>query len=127
MKKCDALFSIKVRMLGAWEVDGVWYNKCYTHDIEEYRVMPIKKLQCGHYLSRYFKAARWNLDNVRPQCWLCNGMRKGMPVHFRANLVSEIGERRVLAVEALRDAPTKLTREFLTNLLKALEEKNIEK
>ena len=34
--------------------------------------------------------------------------------------VKEIGEARVLAVEALRDAPKKLSRDYLTTLLESL-------
>lgn len=117
IRECDDAMSRNVRMIGAWEVDGVWYNKCYTHDVEQYRVMPIKKLQCGHYLTRWYKAARWDYDNCRPQCYVCNMRKKGMSVEFRANLIKEIGVERVEAVEAKRRISVTLTREYLENLL----------
>jgi len=116
IKACDKEFSIKVRMNGAWLKDGEWWNRDYTTGYEA----PIKKLHCGHYLSRYYKAARWNFDNARPQSYMTNIHMRGDPIRFRQNLVAEIGEARVLAVEKLRDAPIKLSREYLTGLLAAL-------
>ena len=113
---CDKEFSIQVRMKGAWLVDGVWWNRCYTSGYEA----PVKKLHCGHYLSRYYKAARWDFDNARPQSMMANMWMRGDPINFRRNLINEIGEARVLAVEALRDAPIKLTREFLEATLTEL-------
>lgn len=76
-----------------------------------------KKLHCGHFLSRYYKAARWDEDNARPQCMMCNLWKRGDPITFRQNLIKEIGEERVKAVEAKRTQPTKLTREFLEQLI----------
>lgn len=127
IKEADSLFSKQVRMKGAFgnitenlmygtPVD--WENKCFTCK----NTYPTRKLHCGHYLSRYYKAARWNFDNARPQCMMCNMWKRGDPVVFRRNLIREIGEARVLAVEALRDAPTKLSREFLEDLIKTLKE-----
>lgn len=116
MRECDSLFSIQVRMKGAWLQDGVWWNKDYTTDYKA----PVKKLQCGHFLSRYYKAARWNFDNARPQSMMSNMWMNGDTIRFRQNLVKEIGIERVEAVEALRDAPIKLTREFLEAKIKEL-------
>lgn len=116
IKEADRLFSLKVRMRGAWLKDGEYWNRCYTSGYEA----PVKKLHCGHYLSRYFKAARWHEDNARPQSIMANMWMKGDLVRYRQNLVKEIGEARVLAVEALRDATIKLTREYLTSLIEEL-------
>lgn len=113
IKTADSIFSLTVRQLGA-NNDGL--NQCYTCK----KWFPIKKLQCGHYLSRYYKAARWNHDNARPQCMMCNMWKKGDIAQFRIYLVEEIGERRVKDVEALRNAPIKLSREYLTSLLASL-------
>lgn len=128
IKEADRLFSIRVRKDYRCTVGGAWLypidettgdiisSYCYTCG----RVYPIKKLHCGHYLSRFYKAARWNYDNARPQCMMCNLWKRGDPIVFRQNLIKEIGEARVLAVEALRDAPLKLSREYLTNLIQQL-------
>lgn len=116
IKEADSVFSKQVRMKGAWLKDGEWWNRCYTSGYEA----PVKKLQCGHYLSRYYKAARWDFDNARPQSMMANMWMRGDPIVFRRNLIAEIGEARVLAVEKLRDAPIKLSREYLVEKIAAL-------
>ena len=116
MKIADAAFSARVRRIGAWEQDGELWNKCFTGGY----VAPVKKLHCGHYLSRFYKAARWDFDNARPQSMMDNLWKRGDPITFRQNLIKEIGEARVLAVEAKRNVSFKLTREFLTNLIEEL-------
>lgn len=114
IKKADSLFSIQVRnRMASGDI-----NMCYTCR----NFFPIKSLHAGHYLSRRFKVARWNEDNARPQCFACNIMRKGDPIKFRNNLIQEIGAERVEAVEALRDAPIKLTREYLEELILTLQQ-----
>lgn len=114
IKTADTLFSTKVRQM-AWPHDKE-VKYCFTCNHPNHW----KKMHCGHYLSRYYKAARWNYDNARIQCMMCNLWKKGDTVVFRRNLISEIGETRVLTVEALRDAPIKLTREFLEEKIKEL-------
>ena len=116
MKTADALFSARVRRIGAWEKDGELWNKCFTGGY----VAPVKKLHCGHYLSRFYKAARWDFDNARPQSMMDNLWKRGDPITFRQNLIKEIGEKRVLAVEAKRNVSFKLTREFLNHLIEEL-------
>lgn len=113
IKTADALFSRKVRHLDKnYQIYG-----CFTCGV----AYPPKKLHCGHYLSRYYKSARWNFDNARPQCMMCNLWKRGDPITFRKNLIEEIGEERVLAVEALRNAPLKLSREFLESKIQELQ------
>lgn len=96
--------------------EGVAWNKCYTC----LRDFPVKKLHCAHYLSRYYKSARWDEDNTRPCCYICNVIKKGDLVSFRRNLVKEIGVERVDAVEAKRDISIKLSREYLEQLILSL-------
>ena len=116
IKECDAIFSIQTRMKGAEKTQYGLMNRCYTCG----NAFEVKRLHAGHYVSRMFKAARWNYDNARPQCFACNIYRKGDAVQFRIHLVAEIGEARVHAVEELRNAPVKLSRDFLTTLLEQL-------
>ncbi|MBT9167849.1 MAG: hypothetical protein DDT19_01192 [Syntrophomonadaceae bacterium] len=118
IKTADALFSAKARRIGAWEQDGELWNKCYTSGYKA----PIRKLHCGHYLSRYYKSARWDFDNARPQSMMDNMWKRGDPVRFRENLIREIGEARVLAVERKRGVSLKLTREYLTDLIYSLKQ-----
>lgn len=114
IKEADRLFSIFVRSTALGGMEG--YNNCFTCG----RMSETKKLHCGHYLSRFYKAARWDYDNARPQCMMCNLWKRGDPITFRQNLVKEIGIERVEAVEAKRTTSTKLTREFLEALIISL-------
>jgi len=113
MKRADQLFSIKVRQNNA-SLDGT--QICYTCGHKAHW----KKLHAGHFLSRYYKSARWDEDNVKPQCFICNIYKKGDAVKFRQNLIKEIGEKRVKAVERKRGVSLKLTREYLTKLIEKL-------
>src|SRR3990167_4089808 len=113
IKTADALFSASVRQLGA-NKEGL--NQCYTCK----KWFSIKKLHCGHFLSRYYKTARWDKDNARPQCMMCNLWKKGDTVNFRINLVNEIGVERVEIVEAKRNVSIKLSREYLEDLIENL-------
>src|ERR1700734_1289038 len=116
IKACDAAFSIQVRMKGAWHDGKEFFNKDYTSGF----IYPVKKLHCGHYLSRYYKAARWDFDNARPQSFMSNIGKRGDPIAFRQNLVKEIGVERVEAVEKKRHQTIKLTRQFLEDKLQEL-------
>lgn len=118
IKLCDAAFSSTVRRINSAGILNE-INACFTCG----RFYPIKKLHCGHYLSRFYKAARWDFDNARPQCMMCNLWKRGDPVVFRQNLVKEIGLERVLAVESKRSVSIKLTREYLEALLATLSDK----
>lgn len=117
IKEADRLFSLKTRgVCAGYTHEGESANNCFTCK----KLISNKKLHCGHYLSRYYKSARWNFDNARPQCMMCNMWKRGDPIVFRQNLIKEIGEARVLAVEALRNAPLKLSREFLQKKIREL-------
>jgi len=118
MKDADSLFSIIVRNKGATDTELGRMNRCYTCG----NVFEVKRLHAGHYVSRMFKATRWDFDNVRPQCYACNIYRKGDAVKFRANLIKEIGVERVEAVEAKRDEMMKLTEPFLLSLISTFQQ-----
>lgn len=117
IKEADKLFSLLVRANGA---DSEGINTCYTCK----KRYPIKKLQCGHFLSRYYKAARWDFDNARPQCMMCNMWKKGDPINYRINLIQEIGEERVKAVEAKRAFLPKMTLEHVQEIVAQLSSKS---
>ena len=67
-KKIDTLdieFSRFVRLLNA---DSNGEVKCYTcHRVEDW-----KEIENGHFIPRKHKALRFELDNCRPQCNVCN-------------------------------------------------------
>jgi hypothetical protein len=92
IKEADTLASLYVRQKNATP-DGTVF--CYTCNTPKHW----KQIHCGHYVSRTFKYTRWELDNLRPQCYACNVLKKGMAHIFRQNLVEEIGEERVRSIE----------------------------
>jgi len=92
IKSADTLMSLYVRQFYA--KDGM--VKCYTCT----GVYPVKKIQNGHYIPRGYKYTRWELENCRPQCFLCNCRYYGQAFIFRKNLVEELGEERVRELEA---------------------------
>ena len=114
MKECDRLFSLRLRTNNA---DSEGICTCYTCG---YRA-PLKRVQAGHLISRWYKIIRWHENNVRVQCWVCNIYKKGDSLNFRNRLIDEIGESEVQILEkkaAQKDF--KLTREFLESTLASL-------
>lgn len=105
MKEADRVFSLWVRLSRATE-DG--YGTCYTCGHQAH----YKKLQAGHYVSRYVKQLRYEVDNVKIQCPMCNIWKRGDLLTFRENLVRDLGEPRVLELEAKRKELFKPTRTF---------------
>ena len=91
-KELDALVSRFVRLSRA-DTEGM--VTCYTCGHKAH----YKKIHAGHYITRYFKATRWDLRNLRPQCFMCNIYRKGNAVIFRQNLVKEYGEEEIKEME----------------------------
>lgn len=71
------------------------YNKCYTCG----RRAHYKEMQCGHFMPRSLMATRWNGNNARPQCGVCNSSANGRRDTFRRNLISEIGIEAVENIE----------------------------
>lgn len=91
-KEFDTVFSRWVRMSAMNEGEMV---RCYTCD----HVAHYKKIHAGHYISRWYKSTRWEPNNVRPQCFMCNIYKKGNSVVFREKLIQEIGREKVEEME----------------------------
>lgn len=94
IEKADKYCSLFVRLS---HTDKDWNCTCYTCYKKKHR----KEIQCWHNIWRSYISVRYNLDNVRPQCWWCNSkmMWNWRPVEFKAHLIDEIWEERVKAVE----------------------------
>ena len=93
IEKADAYCSKYVRLSNA-DANGIC--QCYTCAKRGHW----KKMTCGHKESRWWITVRYDLDNVRPQCWGCNSKLygNGRPVEFEIHLIDEIWEERVNAV-----------------------------
>lgn len=92
--KADKYCSLYVRLS---HTDENWYCTCYTCHKKKHR----KDIQCWHHIGRKYITVRYDLDNVRPQCFWCNAKHLGnwMTIEFKAHLIDEIWEERVKAVE----------------------------
>lgn len=84
-KKADAVFSLHIRNKYA---DKEGMVQCYTCPFKG----PVKKLQCGHLVSRFYLATRYDERNCRPQCITCNVWRHGRVPEFAARLQAELGD-----------------------------------
>lgn len=113
-KRLDSVFSQFIRYSRA---DKEGKCPCYTCG----HIYPVKKLHNGHYLLRGYKATRWDESNCRPQCGVCNLWRKGEPVVFRENLVKELGEKNVVALEQRRHQIRKWTADEMAAKIKEYE------
>ena len=111
IEKADRFCSLYVRLSHA---DQDWYCTCYTCWKRKHR----KEIQCWHRIWRKYLIVRWDLDNVRPQCVWCNDKRWGnwRPIEFKANLIDEIWEERVNAVDekALKEVRDPINNKFDT-------------
>lgn len=84
-KKADALFSKHIRTK---YMDKNGFIRCYTCPFTG----PINKMQCGHLVSRFYLATRYDERNCRPQCITCNVWRNGRTPEFAAKLQDELGQ-----------------------------------
>lgn len=90
-EKLDEIFSIYTRLRFADYRGDV---HCYTCPA----LMPWKQMDCGHWKRRGYEATRWDKDNARPQCPICNRDANGKPDVFELELRQEIGDAAVEAV-----------------------------
>ena len=82
VKKLDAIISAYVRSGG---------DICFTCSV----YVEGKNKQCGHFISRRHMATRFELDNLRIQCYRCNIWLNGNGAEFSIRLIKEIGLIRV--------------------------------
>ena len=92
IREADRVFSLHNRKKYANSEGMV---KCFTCENRNHW----KKMQNSHWIVRQYKYVRWDEDNARPACYACNMLFNGRPHIFRENLVNEIGEVRVKALE----------------------------
>ena len=90
----DQEISLHVRA-GAARALGFDLIPCYTCG----RLHLWKEMDAGHYIGRSNRGTRFDLRNIRPQCTKCNSYQEGMHWKFRQNLVIELGEKEVEALE----------------------------
>ncbi len=93
MKELDLIFSRWVRLSNA---DQEGFVSCYTCGHTSH----YKKMQNGHYISRFYKKYRFDERNCRVQCSMCNMWKSGDIPTFRMKLVEELGLEVVQEMES---------------------------
>lgn len=116
IKRADSAMSLYIRQKYA-DKDGI--VQCYTCPYKAHW----KKMQNGHYITRSLKYTRWDENNCRPQCFVCNMRNQGMSHLFRENLVKEISEFSVLNLEAAAKQLFREPDEYILNHALYYEEK----
>jgi hypothetical protein len=111
-KEADKLYSKKLRADAADKNGMVHCYTCLT-------IKPIKKMQCGHFVSRLVTALRYHPKNTRPQCIACNMFNQGRLDVFAANLIKEYGEGIIEELQELKKKKLtpKETREMLERVI----------
>ena len=89
----DSEVSQYVRRL--YSVHG--WCQCYTCGLW----LTTQEATCGHFILRRHRGTRWNLNNLRVQCLVCQG-NEGEAVKFEARLTAEIGAAAVAELMALK-------------------------
>lgn len=84
------------------------YVQCFTCD----KTLRIGDRSChaGHFIPRTYSPTKYEEDNVKPQCHVCNEYHSGRPVEFRRRLIEFHGEERVVELERLSTEPWKWDR-----------------
>lgn len=82
IEDADTVFSRFIRLKYANE-NGI--VKCYTCDTKKHWTM----MQNGHFVGRANLFARWDERNCRPQCSVCNEVKRGNLSAYRENLDKE--------------------------------------
>ena len=78
-KELDAVFSKYIRLRDAIDSTGWKENLvCFTCD----KLIPIKKAQNMHFISRRYKALRWSESNCFWGCVACNVMLHGNYIEY---------------------------------------------
>jgi hypothetical protein len=109
-KQLDKVFSVWIRMQGHEDFN----NSCYTCG----KYLPIKKLQCGHFIGRrQGLSIRWEPRNCKPQCLNCNVFLRGNLPRFAEHLMQEYGPTIIADLNLQSEQTLKLNRENLIQLI----------
>lgn len=86
------------------------------------KMVHYKDADAGHYISRNYKAVKYNEKNVNLQCKRCNKHMYGNIVSYRKGLCKKISTSAVENLEKIMDAPNPLDRDLLWEMTKFYKE-----
>ena len=110
VEQLDRVFSQFVRKSSA-DLTGIC--QCYTCTTKKHW----KQMQCGHFMSRKHKNTRWDTDNVRVQCNICNENLNGNLVVYSENLVKECGKDILLELAVCASQSVKFSKPELEEMI----------
>lgn len=87
IKRIDKLFQFCRRYDGAFKKNGEWYNTCVTSG----QVLPMSKIQAGHWIPRAVYATRWNPKNCNPQSAHDNLYKNGAYIEYSHWFIKKYG------------------------------------
>ena len=106
MKKYDAklwnIFSVFIRLRDA---KGTGYCKCISCG----KWKPWKGMDAGHFISRRFKAVKYNEKNVNAQCRHCNYYKKGNEYEYGLAIDKKYGKGTAEMLNNWKNQMTKWT------------------
>lgn len=82
-KRLDAVYSLYIR--NKYSVEGLVH--CFTCSA----ILPIAKIQNGHYISRSHNSLRFDDRNCHPQCVACNIFKHGNMAEYAMRLIDKYG------------------------------------
>ncbi len=83
----------------------------------------IKKMDCGHYISRQHKATRWDEQNCACQCPSDNRFHEGVKDVFALKLIEKYGDNHLQNLNDRKNLITKLTPEYLERIIEIYKNK----
>lgn len=116
LREADSAFSEYIRRKYADEFGRV---VCYTCG----KVLDWRDADCSHYVERRSMSTRFDENNVRVCCKVCNQYNHGELQTFRCKLVSELGEPTVRDLESKKFKEHKLTTRDLEDITLKYQEK----
>lgn len=78
---------------------------------------PIKKLQCGHFMSRAHNNTRYDEENTATQCYACNIMHHGKQYQFGKEIDLLYGNGTAEKLYKLSKIPHQFTTQELEEII----------
>lgn len=111
-KEADALWSKYIRYRDGKLVGGEWQTQCITCD----QWLPMKSMQCGHFISRSHNILRFDEENTNGQCYADNVMRYGEQYKYGLALDLKYGEGTARKLLKMSQDRHQFTREELEQI-----------
>lgn len=111
--EADKCWSLATRLRFADLRDGEYWAECITCNAS----LPVKSLQCGHFMSRSYNSTRFVEENTAPQCYGCNVMHQGRQYEFGIALDELYGAGTAKSMHKLAITPKQWKRDELQEII----------